>query len=119
MILWRISKFFTFYHFDFDPRFPPFLLYVRWKSRVTFVRRCFRDEVKSSYPIGVRLTKDEESGLHDGCYVGNVRHIVPKCYIIHACVGKISMMVKYVRLKLLAASRQNLSSGFPTRSDTN
>ena len=36
-------KFFTFYHFDSDPRFPPFLLYVRWKSGVTFVRRCFRD----------------------------------------------------------------------------
>ena len=26
----QISKFFTFYHFDSDPRFPPFLLYVRW-----------------------------------------------------------------------------------------
>ena len=26
------------------PDFPPFLLYVRWKSGVTFVRRCFRDE---------------------------------------------------------------------------
>ena len=38
-----ISKFFTFYHFNFDPRFFPFLLYVRWKSGVTFVRRCFRD----------------------------------------------------------------------------
>ena len=34
---------------------------------------------------------------------------------------KLSMMVnfKYVRFKLLAALRQNLSSGFPTRSDTN
>ena len=27
-----------FYHLDSDPRFPPFLLYVRWKSGVTFVR---------------------------------------------------------------------------------
>ena len=35
----------TFYHFDSDPRFPPFLLCVRWKSGVTFVRRCFRDEI--------------------------------------------------------------------------
>ena len=34
------------YHFDSDPRFPPFLLYVRWKSGVTFVRRCFRDVLK-------------------------------------------------------------------------
>ena len=33
-----------FYHFDSDPRFLPFLLYVRWKSGVTFVRSCFRDE---------------------------------------------------------------------------
>ena len=44
----EIPKFFTFYHFDSDPRFPLFLLYVtgyvRWKSGVSFVRRCFRDE---------------------------------------------------------------------------
>ena len=36
-------KIINFYHFDSDPGFPPFLLYVRWKSGVTFVRRCFRD----------------------------------------------------------------------------
>ena len=36
-------KIIHFYHFDSEPRFPPFLLYVRWKSGVTFVRRCFRD----------------------------------------------------------------------------
>ena len=36
-------KIIHFYHFDSDRRFPPFLLYVRWKSGVTFVRRCFRD----------------------------------------------------------------------------
>ena len=40
----EISKKITFYHFHSDPRFPPFLLYVRWKSGVTFVRRCFRDD---------------------------------------------------------------------------
>ena len=38
-------KIIHFYHFDSDPRCPPFLLYVRWKSGVTFVRRCFRDDV--------------------------------------------------------------------------
>ena len=43
MILWRNIENYPFYHFDSDPRFPPFLLYVRWKSGVTFVRRCFRD----------------------------------------------------------------------------
>ena len=37
----------TFYHFDSNPRFPPFLLYVRCKFGITFVRRCFRDA--SSY----------------------------------------------------------------------
>ena len=42
MILWRKIEIIHFYHFDSDPRFPPFLLYVRWKSGVTFVRRCFR-----------------------------------------------------------------------------
>ena len=36
-------KIIHFHHFDSDPRFPPFLLYVRWKSGVTFVRKCFRD----------------------------------------------------------------------------
>ena len=36
-------KIIRFYLFDSDPRFPPFLLYVRWKSGVTFVRRCFCD----------------------------------------------------------------------------
>ena len=45
MILWRNIENYPFYHFDSDPRFPPFSLYVRWKSGVTFVRRCFRDEV--------------------------------------------------------------------------
>ena len=45
MILWRNIKFFSLFNqFDSDPRFPLFLLYVRWKSGVTFVRRCFRDD---------------------------------------------------------------------------
>ena len=39
----EISKIFTLYHFDSKPRFPPFLLNVRLKSGVTFVRRCFHD----------------------------------------------------------------------------
>ena len=37
-------KIIYFYYFDSDPRFPLFSLYVRWKSGVTFVRRCFRDD---------------------------------------------------------------------------
>ena len=41
MILWR--NFFIL-SFNTNPRFPPFLLYVRCKSGVTFVWRCFRDE---------------------------------------------------------------------------
>ena len=46
-------KIIIFYHFDSDPRFPPFLLYVRWKSGVTFVRRCFRDAnpVFETFPV--------------------------------------------------------------------
>ena len=44
MIYGEILKIITFYHFDSDPRFPPFLLYVRWKSGVNFVWRCFRDD---------------------------------------------------------------------------
>ena len=45
MILWTNIENCPFYHFESDPRFPPFLLYVRWKSGVTFVRRYFRDEI--------------------------------------------------------------------------
>ena len=36
-------KIFAFFQFDTNPRFPPFLQYVRCKFRVTFVRRRFRD----------------------------------------------------------------------------
>ena len=32
-----------FFIFNTNPRFPPFLLYVRCKSGVTLVRRSFRD----------------------------------------------------------------------------
>ena len=32
-----------FFIFNTNPRFPPFLLYVRCKSGVTFIRRNFRD----------------------------------------------------------------------------
>ena len=49
MILWRNIDNYPFLSIfinsDSDPRFPPFLLYVRWKSGVTFVRRCFRDGI--------------------------------------------------------------------------
>ena len=47
----EILKIIHFYHFDSDPRFPPFLLYVRWKSGATFVRRCFHDEKYVSTPM--------------------------------------------------------------------
>ena len=39
----EISKIINLYHFHFNPRLPLFLLYVRWKSGVTFVWRCFCD----------------------------------------------------------------------------
>ena len=50
MILWRSIEIFHFFHFNSNPRFPPFLLYVRWKSGVTFVRRCFRDGYLQWWP---------------------------------------------------------------------
>ena len=43
----KYRNFSLFFHFDSEPRFPPFLLYVRWKFGVTFVRRCFRDGDKA------------------------------------------------------------------------
>ena len=33
-----------FFIFNTNPRFPPFLLYLRCKSGVTFIQRSFRDE---------------------------------------------------------------------------
>ena len=39
----EISKIINLHHFHFNPRLPLFLLYVRWKSGVTFVWRCFCD----------------------------------------------------------------------------
>ena len=69
MILWRNFEIFHFYHFDSDPRFPIFLLYVRWKSGVTFVWRCFRD-VESSFRFETKaivITQDTTS-----CYILNI-----------------------------------------------
>ena len=40
MILWRNDHFLSF---NTNPRFPPFLLYVRCKLGVTFVWKCFSD----------------------------------------------------------------------------
>ena len=53
MIYGEILKIITFYHFDSDPRFLPFLLYVRCKSGVTFVRRCFCDVKTNTNKIEV------------------------------------------------------------------
>ena len=72
MILWRIIENYPFYHFDSDPRFPPFLLYmyVRWKSGVTFVRRCFRDvktwkpETEKCLRVNIWKTKILVSGVN-------------------------------------------------------
>ena len=47
MILWRNIEIFHFFIILIptpDSPLPPFLLYLRWKSGVTFVRRCFRDD---------------------------------------------------------------------------
>ena len=49
----EISNIITFYHFHSNPRFSLFLLYVRCKSGVTFVRKCFRDtnQIPHSYHL--------------------------------------------------------------------
>ena len=55
MILWRNFLFLTF---NTNHRFPPFLQYLRCKSGVTFVRRCFRD-AQSTAQVG----KMDENGF--------------------------------------------------------
>ena len=47
MILWRNIENYHFLSFLFRPQISPILLYVGWKSGVTFVRRCFRDVEKA------------------------------------------------------------------------
>ena len=73
-------KIIHFYHFDSDPRFPPFLLYVRWKSGVTVALRCFRDGNKSK---GVK--KGRYSGgisvYYKNCLNDKIKIIVEK----HQC----------------------------------
>ena len=69
IILWRNIENFTFYHFYSDPKFHPFLLPVRWKSGVTFVRRCFRDE---------------KAGSRQGAYFVNSSGIIFLMYVVHA-----------------------------------
>ena len=63
MIYEEILEIIHFYHFDFEPRFSPFLLYVRMKSVVTFIRRCFRDALlcelgtlRHGCAVGVRIS---------------------------------------------------------------
>ena len=74
----EISKFFTFYHFDSVPRFPLFLLYVTWKSGVTFVRRCFRDVIveamfKSRFPVILKVQTMFTPILGPDKHTGEVR----------------------------------------------
>ena len=54
IILWRNMENYHFYNFDSNPRFPPFLRYVRCESGVTFVWSCFRDTVITFRPSGSR-----------------------------------------------------------------
>ena len=58
MVLWRNIDIFTFYHFDSDPRFPPFLLYIRWRFGVTFIQRCFRDGCLSDLSLTVAMATE-------------------------------------------------------------
>ena len=46
-----------FYHFDSEPRFLLFLLYVSWKSGVTFVRKGFRDVMIVSFSFDIANEK--------------------------------------------------------------
>ena len=60
MILWRNIENYPFFFLIPTPDFPHFLLYVKWKSGVTFVRRCFRDEPLSlkNLPSGFQTRSD-------------------------------------------------------------
>ena len=55
MILWRKIEIIHFYHFDSDPRFPPFLLYVRLKSGSLLNGDVSVMKFKTSSDIGKRV----------------------------------------------------------------
>ena len=57
----KYRNFSLFNQFDSDRRFPLFLLYVRWKSGVTFVRRCFRDD---SYQPSVSVLEQDYEKMY-------------------------------------------------------
>ena len=56
------------------PDFPPFLLYVRWNSGVTFVRRCFRDDNKGTLDICMKVVMNNQclTKCQRDLYVNNV-----------------------------------------------
>ena len=51
MFVNKIERQAIFFIFNTNPKFPPFLLYVRCKSGVTFIRRSFRDGYKYTMRI--------------------------------------------------------------------
>ena len=85
MILWRNIEIFTFYHFDFDPRFPPFLLYSRWKSGVTFVRRCFRDVILGTFRLLTMKALGSEKQLHMKTIQNILMTVLAGCQVSDCC----------------------------------
>ena len=75
-------KIIIFYHFDSDPRFPPFLLYVRWKSGVTFVRRCFRDDFTAVKMVNFRKNCDIFLIFAQNIDLGYTFYRVPTMYVL-------------------------------------
>ena len=67
MILWRNIENYPFFHFDSDPRFSPFLLYVWWKTGVTFVRRCFRDANDTNNMTIMNNVESDKLGAKNQC----------------------------------------------------
>ena len=76
----------TFYRFNTNPRFPPFLLYVRCKSGVSFVRRCFRD-VDRNHVTNLRKMTDYTPNL-DLINVNENTNVVKLCpFILKVQIG--------------------------------
>ena len=91
MILCRNIESNLFLLFRFRPRFPLFSLYVRWKSGVTFVRRCFRDDC-----VNLPMT---HFGLRKCCI-----------YDVITISSKTSMLVAFISLEHTGKSVNNMFS---------
>ena len=79
-----------FFIFNTNPRFPPFLLYVRCKSGVIFIRRSFRDEQSETHTRAIECMTHSMSMMRDTSGRQSEAHI----RAISECISRSMSMMK-------------------------